>query len=576
MPYLKIYQSFRWRLAFLVLFFAIAFFAVIGRVFSLAIVNYRIYTTAAEKQHSFSEILPPERGKIFFQDTEGNLYPLAINKNFTTLTASPRDIEDPQKTAEVLAGRLKLDRAELEAKLTKKNDTYENIAKNISDEDADFIKELSIDGLDLNRDSRRTYPNDSLGAGIIGFVSFDGQKENGEYGIERNFNGVLSGETGFFEGDRSAGTEGYLVALGKRILNPPVNGSNVVLTVDRNIQFKMEEVLVGLFKKWNPESAAGVVLDPVTGKILALSSLPSFNPNEYSKEKDYSVFRMPIIDSQFELGSVFKPITMAAGVNEGVVKPDTTYLDSGMVKFGSYTIKNFDEKGHGVQTMTQVLEKSLNTGAVYVEKLLGQERFAEYVKRFGFGEKSGIDFPNEVAGNIANLKSGRDIEFATASFGQGIAVTPIQMASAIGAIANGGVMMKPYIVDKIIDDAGNETVFAPEKKGEAINKETAETITRMLVSTVRIGYENRAGVKGYFVAGKTGTAQVPLKDKRGYSTDVVHTFVGYAPAFHPRFLVLLQLTRPTGNRFAANTMTSPFHDLAEFILNYYKVPPDEK
>lgn len=574
MAYLKIYQSFRWRLAALVLFFAIAFFAVTGRVFRLAIVNHRVYTAAAEKQHGFSEILPPERGKIFFQDANGGLYPQAINKNFTTLVASPRDIKDPLKVADVLASRLKLDKAALEAKLQKPEDSYEIIAKNISDEDVDFIKALGINGLNPVRDSRRTYPNGSLGAGIIGFVNFDGQKQNGEYGIEKYYNSELEGSIGFFEGERSAG--GYLVALGKRILHPPVNGSSIVLTIDRNIQFKLEEVLSALAKKWDVESASAIVLDPATGKILGLAALPSFNPNEYSKEKNYNVFRMPVIDSQFELGSVFKPITMAAAINEAAVKPDTTYLDTGIVKFGSYSIKNFDEKGHGVQTMTQVLEKSLNTGAVYVERLLGQERFSEYVKHFGFGEKTGVNFPNEVAGNISNLVSGRDLEFATASFGQGIAVTPLQMAMAMGVLANGGVLMKPYIVEKITDDAGNEKKFGPEKKGEVVTRQTAETLTKMLISTVRNGYENRAGVKGYFVAGKTGTAQIPSKDRRGYSSDVIHTFVGYAPAFNPRFLILLQLVRPQGNRFAANTMTSAFRDLAEFILNYYEVPPDEK
>ena len=574
MLYLKIYQSFRWRLVILVLFFALAFFAVIGRVFRLAIINHRVYTAAAEKQHVFSEILPPERGKIFFQDPRGILYPLALNKNFTTLIASPRNLKDPSKTAELLAERLNLDKAVLEARLKNTGDTYEIIAKNITDKDTDFIKMLSLEGLSLSRDSRRIYPNGSLGAGIIGFASFDGQKETGEYGIEKYYQSDLAGETGFFEGERGAG--GYWVALGKRILNPPVNGSNIVLTVDRNIQFKLEETLALILKKLEGESASGVVLDPATGKILALAALPSFDPNEYSKEKDYGVFRMPVVDSQFELGSVFKPITMAAGLNEGVVKPDTTYFDIGSVKLGNSVIKNFDGKSNKTQTMTQVLEKSLNTGAVYVEQLLGQERFLEYVKRFGFGEKTGVDFPNEISGSIANLENGRDLEYATASFGQGIAVTPLQMALSLAAVANGGVMMRPYIVEKIIDDAGNERVFGPEKKGAVITKEAAESLTKMLVSTVRNGYENRAGVKGYFVAGKTGTAQIPLKDRRGYSQDVIHTFVGFAPAFRPKFLALLQLNRPQGNRFASNTMTPAFRDLAEFILNYYEVPPDEK
>lgn len=574
MAYLKFHQALNWRLAFLVIFFCLALLAVAGRVFELAIIQHRSYIVEAERQHKFSESLPPERGKIFFQDKNGELHPAALNKNFITFIASPKDIANPREAAQLIAGRLKLDPVQIEAKLGKANDAYEIIAKNISDEDAEFIQKLGISGLTLHRDSRRTYPVTTLGAGILGFVSFDGIVERGEYGIEKQYNKMLAGEVGFFEGERSA--SGYWAEIGMRILRPPVNGRDIILTADRNIQFKLEETLAKLLKRWHGESVSAVILEPSTGRILAMAALPTFNPGDYSKEKDYSVFRMPIIDSQFELGSVFKPITMAGGLNEGVVREDSTYRDAGFIKFDSYTIKNFDGRSYGVQTMTQVLEKSLNTGAVYVEQMLGKEQFLDYVKRFGFGEKTEIDFPGEVSGNIVNLRSKRDLEFATASFGQGIAVTPLQMSAAMAAIANSGILMRPYIVEKIVDEAGNENNFLPKPRGEVVKKETAEVLTKMLVSAVRNGFENRAGVKGYFVAGKTGTAQIPLLDRRGYSDEVIHTFVGYAPAFKPKFLILLQLNKPEGNRFAANTLTPVFHDLAEFILNYYEIPPDEK
>ncbi len=574
MAYLKSYQSLRLRLFILLVFFAIAFTALVGRVFRIAIVHHRSYIEAAAKQQVFSEILPPERGRIFFQDKSGVLHPIAPSRNVATLVASPRDIIDPQSVVETLYEKLGLDRAELEKKLSNSKDAYEIIKKDLSDADVEFIRKLAIPGFRIENVSRRIYPAGALGAGIIGFTSFDGRKENGEYGIEKYYDKALAGETGFFECERDAA--GLCAAVGRRILNPPVNGSSVILTIDRNIQFVLEETLERLVKKWQPESGIAVVVEPSTGKILAMAARPTFNPNEYSKEKDYSVFRMPAVDSQFELGSVFKPITMAAALNEGLLRPETTYKDSGAVVFGGVTIKNFDGKAHGIQTMTQVLEKSLNTGIVWVEEKLGHFRFLDYIELFGFGIKSGIDFPNEIAGNISNLQSGREVEFATAAFGQGIAVTPLQMAMAMGVIANGGVLMKPYIVEKIIDDSGNETVFSPKQKAEVIRRETSETLTKMLVSAVRSGFENKAGVKGYFVAGKTGTAQIPLKDRRGYSDEVIHTFAGYAPAFRPKFLILLQLVKPRGNRFAANTLTPAFHDLAEFILNYYEIPPDEK
>ena len=247
-----------------------------------------------------------------------------------------------------------------------------------------------------------------------------------------------------------------------------------------------------------------------------------------------------------------------------------------MIKIDCDEIKNFDGKAYGRQTMTQVLEKSLNTGVAYVAKLLGQKRQYDYLRRFGFGEKSGIELPGEVPGNLTNLDSGREIDFITASFGQGFAIMPLQLAFAVGSVANGGNLMKPIIVEKIVDDSGNTVERKPEIRRRTFSAASAETLTKMLVSVVRVGYENRAGVKGYFVAGKTGTAQIPNRTGHGYSDKVIHTFVGYAPAFHPRFLVVLQLNEPQGNRFASNTLTSSFHDLAEYILNYYESPPDEK
>jgi cell division protein FtsI (penicillin-binding protein 3)/stage V sporulation protein D (sporulation-specific penicillin-binding protein) len=267
---------------------------------------------------------------------------------------------------------------------------------------------------------------------------------------------------------------------------------------------------------------------------------------------------------------------MAAGINEGVITASTTYGDPGVRRFGTFSVSNFDGRSYGTQTMTQVLEKSLNTGAMFAMERVGQERFFEYIKSFGFGEPTGIDVPGELAGNISNLSLGRDVDYATASFGQGIAMTPLQIAMGMAAIANDGTLMRPYIVEKLIDDSGAEEIRRPQEVRRVISPESSETLTRMLVSAVRNGFENRAGVKGYFVAGKTGTAQIPLQGRRGYSDDVIHTFVGYAPAFQPRFLVLLELVKPRGNRFAANTLTPVFHTIAQFMLNYYEVPPDER
>lgn len=571
---LNTHKSFHWRLILIIAFFSLVLGAVAVRVFSLAIVEHRRFVLAAERQQQVLQTLPSTRGSIFMQDKLSNLQPLAAEKTFYTAVAAPKNIVEPQKAAKILSEILAIPEAELLNKLAKSSDPYEVIAKKISDEAAAKITNLKVKGFDVVEEGRRVYPHGALAAALVGFVSYKDGDEKGEYGLEKQYEDRLKGERGFFAGEKD--TSGYWVALGRRILNPPVNGDNLVLTVDPNIQFKVEEELSALIKKWQGESALAIVMEPKTGRILALASRPTFDPNEYSREKDFSVFRMPAVDSQFELGSVFKPITLSAGINAGAVMATTTYSDPGTVAINGFRISNFDGQSHGVQTMTQVLEKSLNTGAMFVEQKLGKEKFLEFLKKFGFGIRTGIDFPGELSGNISNLDAKKDIDYATASFGQGIAVTPIQMAAAIGAIANKGVAMKPYLVEKTIDANGNETLFRPQEVRRVISTETSEVLSKMLVSTVRAGFENRAGVKGYFIAGKTGTAQIPLKGRRGYSEDVIHTFVGYAPAFDPRFLALFEIVRPQGNRFAANTLTPAFHNIAEFILNYYEIPPDEK
>lgn len=555
-------------------FFALLGFGVILRLFYLQIMQYREFSGIAARQAQNGELATPRRGAIYFQDKNGNLQAAALNKNLYTLSAVPKDIQDPAIAAQELAPLMVLDEKIIREKLSRLNDTYEIIARKVDDETALKIRLLGLRGIYLEIESRRIYPGGDLASHILGFVKFDNDKESGQYGIERFFQRELAGEDGLWEGIDNSLSSIWMVS--KRILNPPKDGKSVVLTIDYNIQRKAEEKLKFLMEKWKPENGSITIVDPMTGKILALAASPAFDPNNYGKIADVGVFLNHVVESTYELGSVMKPITMASAINENAIKPDTTYVDSGEVRIKGYTIKNYDLKAHGKQTMTGVLEKSLNTGAVFAEQKLGNDKFLDYIKNFGFGEKTGIELPGEVMGNISNLKTGRDIEFATASFGQGIAVSPLQMIMAESAVANGGNLMKPYIVEKIVDDSGAEQIFGPEVRRQVISKETSETVSKMLVSVTRQGFENRAGVKGFFVASKTGTAQVPNTNGRGYSADVIHSFMGYAPAFGPKFLIFIQMNRPKGVNFASTSLSPTFHDLAEYILNYYEVPPDEK
>lgn len=562
------------RITVVLLFFCVAIVALVAQLFTIQIFHHRDYAKLASQQHSIVEDVFSDRGTIFMQDKNGSLIPVALNKIEKTLVASPQTVSDPDGAAAILASLFSLDAPVTRAKLSQPQDPYEILLKGVDADYADQVAARLPKGVFFEEDKRRVYPHGEFAANLIGFTSKELDTEIGKYGVERSYNSDLAGEKGLFEGVKDAA--GFWVALGKQIINPPKNGSSVVLTLDYNIQLKAEEVLKSVREKWRAASGSVLVVDPKTGRILALAGDPSFDPNAYGQVRDFSFFLNPLTESTYELGSVMKPVTMAGAIEDGVVTSTTTYNDTGEAKIGGYTVRNFDGQAYHTQTMSQVIEKSLNVGMVHVAQLLGKASELAYIKKFGFGAVSGIDLPGEVVGNISNLNNGRDIDYATAAFGQGIAVTPLQLAMAVGALANNGNLMRPYAVDKVVEDSGNEVVHAPETVRSVVSPKTAETLTKMLISAVQNGFENRAGVQGYFVAGKTGTAQIPNPNGRGYSDDVMHSFIGYAPAFNPKFLIFFQMNRPQGNRFASNTLTPAFHDLAQFILNYYEVPPDEK
>ncbi|MBI2582973.1 penicillin-binding protein 2, partial [Candidatus Azambacteria bacterium] len=338
-----------------------------------------------------------------------------------------------------------------------------------------------------------------------------------------------------------------------------------------NIQFKTEEALKRAMEKFGPEEGTALVMETKTGKMLAMASQPAFNPNAYGETKGVKQFLNPAVSKIFEPGSVFKAITMAAAIDSGAVSSNTVYTDTGEVRIGGYTIKNSDLKAHGTMTMTNVLEKSLNTGAIFAVRKTGFEKFRSTVAAFGLGEKTGVDLAGEIAGNLSNLKRDSDIAFATASFGQGIAVTPIELLAGISAVANSGKLVKPYLVEKIVLPDGRVEEQRLEEKRQVIKTETSSTVTAMLISAVENGYGKPARIPGYFVAGKTGTAQVPSPDERGYSDKTVHTFVGWAPAYDPKFTMLISFRNPQGVRFAEGSAAPIFNEVGSFILNYYEV-----
>ena len=560
------------RLHFLFAIILIAFVCVFARLFSLQIVRHNFYTALARGQHEVLQKLIPRRGEIFIQEKGNIWHPLATNRDYQTVFLAPNKVLDKNEVAEKLSSLLDIPQEKILDKLKDPDDPYEPLKSKLDDEAAEKIKSLNLAGVHLISESWRWYPQGALASSVLGFVGIGGNEKIGQYGLEQYYQKELEGTNGFLKSERDAA--GRWLLLGDYDLQPADNGSALYLTLDQNIQYVVEQKFKAVLEKWGASGGCAIVLEPKTGALKAMASFPDFDPNEYQKVKEPDNFMNSCTQKLYEPGSVFKPVVMAAGLDTGKISPETTYTDTGSVQIGGYTIKNAQEKVYGLSTMTKVLEKSINTGAIYVERLIGGETFRNYIEAFGFDEVCGIDLAGEVRGNLINIRENREINFATATFGQGISMTALQMVSAIGAIANDGKLMQPHLVAKIVAANGEEKQIESRVIRQVISSQTASQLTAMLVSTVRNGYD-KIKIKGYFIAGKTGTAQIPNQDKRGYSEETVHSFVGYAPAYNPQFLIFLKMDKPRGIQFASESLAPVFADLAQYLFNYYEIPPEE-
>lgn len=566
-------SSNNFRISFLIFLFFVLAATIVGRLFYIQIIKHDEYKKLADSQHIRKSKLLAKRGTISFSDGQ---IPLAENKGTRKVYIATREIEDPESTSKILANLLEMDEKEVFEKVSNKEDPWVFL-KEIPATEGEKIK--NIKGVHFEMNFEREYPQREMASHVVGFCN----KENkGQYGLEEYYQNNLRGKDGFREGVVDAKGREIFSSFNK--IQDPIDGDNLVLTLDYNIQFFIEGKLEESVKKYGADGGTIIVSDPKTGEILAMASRgpsnkPKFDPNEFPKF-EMEDYKNPAISIPFEPGSIFKPITMAGALEEGVVAPDTTYIDKGEVRIGSHIIRNADLKSHGEKTMTEVLELSLNTGAVFVEEKLGREKFIEYVKKFGFGKKTGIDLAGEVPGSISNIlypkSKEKKIEYANASFGQGIAVTPIQIVAAFSAIANQGKMVRPHVVKKIIHPDKTEEEIQPETLCQVISPQTASWLTAMMVSVVKRGYGKKAGVDGYLIAGKTGTAQVPDIKRGGYFPDrTIHSFVGFAPAFDPEFLIFLKLDNPHGVRFSSDSLAPVFHDIAQYLFSYLGIPPNK-
>ncbi|MDD3498705.1 MAG: penicillin-binding protein 2 [Candidatus Moranbacteria bacterium] len=562
------------RLYLLAVFVVFLGAIVLFRLYVLQVSGYEKYRDIAEGQHKVFRELTAKRGEIYLRSKKGG-YPLAVNRDYLMVFFEPKMVEDREAIIKDVSYILGMDRSEIEKKLSDPNDMFEIVKRRISQEEADRIKDLNLKGVKVTTETFRYYPGESLASQVVGFVGSDGEKTKGMYGLEAYWEKELKGENGKLSQERDS--LGRWISITDRQLIPANDGVNLFLTIDEAVQFEVEKILKEAVERHKADNGSIIVQDPKTGKILAMANYPNFDPNEFNKTEDISVFVNASVSSPYEVGSVFKTFTLAAGIDAGVISPDTVYTDTGVVSEAGYNIKNSDLKAYGKQTMTDVLEKSLNTGVIFVEKLLGNERFADYVRRFGFGDSTGIELPGESKGNIRNLENyRRTIQFFTASYGQGITATPLQLVNAYSAIANDGMLMKPRIVERIVYSDGREESSDAEEIRQAIRPEVARQAREMLGKVVENGHGKRAGVPGYRVGGKTGTAQVAKSGEKGYEDDItIGSFAGMAPLDDPRFTVVVKISNPKDVIWAESSAAPTFGEVMKFLLNYYNIEPTE-
>lgn len=592
----------------------------------------------------FSKLTSKTRTQIILgTDIEDDIVTAIKEKNLSGVTAEngvvsiyPIEMENKTFVVRALASLLKITEAQIQKIMNAKN-RYEVIKRKLPPDISIKIKtaikddkDNRLDGIGLQPEYYRYYPEHTLAANIIGYVSGSGQ---GYYGIENKFNIQLQGKKGVFQAQKDS--IGRQITVGDSVIQPAVDGDNIVLTIDRSIQMKLDRIIQRGVNENHADDGLGVVYDPQNGRILAISHAPSFDPNVYGKVfdkeqvhlKPEEIARLTPIDEKtgryrllvdivagiyedifketykdgtviykkykntigsgafqnkavawpYEPGSVFKPFVMSAAIDDNDVTPTTQYNDSGPIKTDEYLIKNALEKYYGTITMTTVLEKSLNTGMAFIARKIGRNLLYNYIKNYGFGERTDVEFSDEAPGKIAHFTQWAESELITHAFGQGLTVTPIQMVTAYGALANKGSLMQPYIIDEIQQTQGKSIKNNPHIIRQVISEKTSKEVTQMLISAVERGVATHAQVPHHYVAAKTGTAQTYFRGKplSGTGTTLA-TVIGFGPVDKPQFVLLIKLTRPRKSEWADATAAPMFAEMAQFLFDYLGIPPDKQ
>ncbi|MDD4988801.1 MAG: penicillin-binding protein 2, partial [Candidatus Pacebacteria bacterium] len=495
----------RIRIISLVLFlFALL---ITAKLYLVQVVDGHLYSDKADRQYIKPNENIFDRGSIFFQTRSGDLVSAATLKSGFLIALNPKLVLDPESTYEKISSVIPLSKESFLAKAEKKTDPYEEVARKVDEESAKKIESLNLPGVSLYKEKWRYYPGMTMAANVLGFVGSDGKTLAGQYGLEKYYEEELN------RNDQNLNVNFFAEIFSditKTLVDNKQAEGDIVSTIEPSVQLFLEKQLKSLQAEWNPDTSGAIIIDPTNGDIYAMASLPTFDPNNFNLEKDPHVFTDPLVEGVYEMGSIIKPLTMAAGIDSGTVTATSTYDDKGFLELNGSKISNFDFKGRGVVSMQEVLNQSLNTGAATVALRMGKDLFSKYMLNYGIGEETGIDLPNEAAGLVENLKSPRDIEHATAAFGQGIAITPVETVRALSSLANGGFLIDPHVIKTLKYNVGlSKDLFTGGVDMQVLKKETSEAITKMLVEVVDKALRHgTVKLKNWSVAAKTGTAQM--------------------------------------------------------------------
>jgi len=578
-------MEFQGRISVVGTLFTLFTFLIISRLFYWQIIKGPQMSALAVSQREKVEAIPYQRGSIYASDNS----PLVSNKNSYFLFTDPSKISQPSdqiakllapilvdKTkateSSLLESEIKTTQEQLTKSLSDKSKSWYGIKHRISLSEKEEIEKLQIKNLSFNEEVVRFYPEASMAAHTIGFVGSDFSGEpTGYFGLEGFYDLELKGRAGRLVQEKDVFNKPILTGLFET--EEQSDGKDLILFLDRTVQSIVEESLKDGLKKYGAKSGWVVVMDPKTGAILAMASQPSYDPANF-QDYEQNLYKNPVISEAYEPGSTFKVLVMSAALNEKVVTPETrcTICD-GPYKVDKYYINTWNHKYYPNQTLTEVLEHSDNVGMVFVSQKLGKEKMLDYLDKFGIGKKTGIDLQDEASIPLKNSEEWSIVDTSTASFGQGLVVTGIQMIRAVSAIANGGMLVEPHMASKIVGE-NKSLEIKPKTAEKFLSSEAISDITHMMVEAVDKGEAKWAKPAGFQIAGKTGTAQIPVSGHYD-ETKTIASFVGFAPANNPKFIILTYLREPTSSPWGSETAAPLFFQIAKKLLIYYDIQPDK-